>query len=111
MDTPLPPDHESDVRRRFDEQRLVLLRLAHEQTLLANSERLLEQIQHTEALQRLRAIAFDQEQARMLDVEAGDPGLFIERRGYLEDGRAVEMTHSYYRGDAYDFVAELNALA
>jgi GntR family transcriptional regulator len=63
------------------------------------------------ALQRLRAIAFDQEQARMLDVEAGDPGLFIERRGYLEDGRAVEMTHSYYRGDAYDFVAELNALS
>ena len=27
----------------------------------------------------------------------------------LDDGRAIEMTHSWYRGDAYDFVAELNA--
>lgn len=63
------------------------------------------------ALQRLRAVLFNSEQAKLLDIEAGAPGLFIERRGYLEDGRAVEMTHSWYRGDAYDFVAELNALA
>jgi GntR family transcriptional regulator len=62
------------------------------------------------ALQRLRAVLFSQEQAALLGVEAGAPGLFIERRGFLEDGRAVEMTHSWYRGDAYDFVAELNAL-
>ena len=34
-----------------------------------------------------------------------------ERRGFLKDGQAVEFTQSYYRGDAYDFVAELNALA
>ncbi|HYZ47851.1 MAG TPA: GntR family transcriptional regulator [Sphingomonas sp.] len=62
------------------------------------------------ALQRLRAVLFDEEQARLLHVEPGAPGLFIERRGFLEDGRTVEMTHSWYRGDAYDFVAELNAL-
>jgi GntR family transcriptional regulator len=31
----------------------------------------------------------------------------IERRGFLRDGRAVEYTQSFYRGDAYDFVAEL----
>ena len=61
------------------------------------------------ALQRLRAVLFDAAQAKLLDLEAGAPGLFIERRGYLEDGRPVEMTHSWYRGDAYDFVAELNA--
>lgn len=60
------------------------------------------------ALQRLRAVLFDAEQAGLLGIEAGAPGLFIERRGYLEDGRAVEMTRSWYRGDAYDFVAELN---
>lgn len=41
---------------------------------------------------------------------AGAPGLLIERRGFLDDGRAVEMTQSWYRGDAYDFVAELNAI-
>ncbi len=61
------------------------------------------------ALQRLRAVLFTPEQAALLKIESGAPGLFIERRGYLEDGRSVEMTHSWYRGDAYDFVAELNA--
>jgi GntR family transcriptional regulator len=63
------------------------------------------------ALQRLRAVLFTGEQAELMGVEVGAPGLFIERRGYLEDGRAIEMTRSWYRGDAYDFVAELNALA
>jgi GntR family transcriptional regulator len=61
------------------------------------------------ALQRLRAVLFDARQAELLGVEQGAPGLLIERRGFLEDGRAVEMTQSWYRGDAYDFVAELNA--
>jgi GntR family transcriptional regulator len=60
------------------------------------------------ALQRLRAIAFTDEQAKRLNVKPGDPGLFIERRGFLGDGRAAEYTQSYYRGDAYDVVAELN---
>ena len=63
------------------------------------------------ALQRLRAVLFDDAQAALLDMVAGAPGLFIERRGFLEDGRAIEATHSWYRGDAYDFVAELNASA
>ena len=62
------------------------------------------------ALQRLRAVLFDDAQAKLMGVEPGAPGLLIERRGFLEDGRAVEMTQSWYRGDAYDFVAELNAL-
>jgi GntR family transcriptional regulator len=60
------------------------------------------------ALQRLRAILFTAERARLLGVVDGSPGLLIERRGFLRDGRAVEFTQSYYRGDAYDFVAELN---
>ena len=46
----------------------------------------------------------------LVGIEPGAPGLLIERRGFLDDGRAVEMTQSWYRGDAYDFVAELNAL-
>lgn len=62
------------------------------------------------ALQRLRAVLFNKEQAALLGVQAGAPGLFIERRGFIEDGRTIETTHSWYRGDAYDFVAELNAL-
>jgi len=60
------------------------------------------------ALQRLRAVAFDREQARLLGQPPGSPGLFIERRGFLEDGRVVEFTRSWYRGDIYDFVAELH---
>jgi GntR family transcriptional regulator len=59
------------------------------------------------ALQRLRAVLFDAEQAELLTVEPGAAGLFIERRGFLDDGRVIEATQSWYRGDAYDFVAEL----
>ncbi len=61
----------------------------------------------TRALQRLRAVVLDGEQARLLDVPPGSPGLWIERRAFLEDGRVVEYTTSLYRGDKYDFVAEL----
>ena len=60
------------------------------------------------ALQRLRAVLFTTEQAELLGMEANAAGLFIERRGFLEDGRAIEATQSWYRGDAYDFVAELS---
>ncbi|TCS17504.1 GntR family transcriptional regulator [Caulobacter sp. BK020] len=60
------------------------------------------------ALQRLRAVTFTREQAETLGVRPGDAGLLIERRGFLPDGRAAEFTQSYYRGDAYDVVAELN---
>lgn len=60
------------------------------------------------ALQRLRAVLFDEAKAELIGVEQGAPGLFIERRGFVDDGRTIEMTHSWYRGDAYDFVAELN---
>ncbi|GAA5067073.1 GntR family transcriptional regulator [Lysobacter panacisoli] len=63
----------------------------------------------TRALQRLRAIAFDAEQARLMNLPEGSPGLFIERRTFLDDGRVVEYTRSFYRGDAYDFVAELQS--
>jgi len=62
----------------------------------------------TRALQRLRAIAFDEQHATMIGVDVGHAGLLIERRGFLQDGRPVEITQSHYRGDAYDFVAELS---
>lgn len=59
------------------------------------------------ALQRLRAVNFDADQARQLDVAVGAAGLLIERRSFLDDGRVIEFTCSWYRGDMYDFVAEL----
>ena len=61
------------------------------------------------ALQRIRAIAADEDSARLLDVAPGAACLEIERRAFLPDGRTVEFTRSIYRGDAYDFAAELEA--
>lgn len=63
----------------------------------------------TRALQRIRAVSIDAEAAGLMGVESQTPGLEIERRAFLADGRAVEFTRSIYRGDAYDFVAELEA--
>lgn len=59
------------------------------------------------ALQRLRAELFSKEMGELLDLDENAVALFIERRSFLRDGRAVEFTRSYYRGDSYDFVAEL----
>ena len=59
------------------------------------------------ALQRISATKLRAEDAELLGLEAGDAGLRIERISYLESGRVVEFTRSLYRGDAYDFVAEL----
>jgi len=61
------------------------------------------------ALQRLRAVLFTAEQAQLLKAQERDAGLLVERLGSLKDGRTIEYTQSFYRGDIYDFVAELNA--
>jgi GntR family transcriptional regulator len=61
------------------------------------------------ALQRLRALLLSAEQAKLLHAHEGDAGLLVERVGYLRDGQAVEYCQSYYRGDTYDFVAELSS--
>jgi GntR family transcriptional regulator len=61
------------------------------------------------ALQRLHSLLLTADQAKLLKAKAGDAGLFVERLGFLRDGRAVELSQSYYRGDTYDFVAELSA--
>jgi GntR family transcriptional regulator len=63
------------------------------------------------ALQRLRALLLDAEQAEQLKANTGDAGLLVERIGFLRDGTAVEFSQSIYRGDTYDFVAELSVPA
>ncbi|MBV8743090.1 MAG: GntR family transcriptional regulator [Sinobacteraceae bacterium] len=60
------------------------------------------------ALQRLRAVLLSGEQAKLLQAKERDAGLLVERLGFLKDGSAAEFTQSYYRGDIYDFVAELS---
>lgn len=59
------------------------------------------------ALQKISAINLAEADARLLEVQEGEAGLRIERTSYLGDGRVVEFTQSIYRGDAYNFVAEL----
>lgn len=59
------------------------------------------------AIQRIRAANLSAEDARLLDVPSGSASLHIERISYLATGRVIEFTRSLYRGDLYDFVAEL----
>jgi GntR family transcriptional regulator len=59
------------------------------------------------AIQRLSAFNVGQDDAELLKVQVSTACLRIERVSYLDSGLAVELTRSIYRGDAYDFVAEL----
>lgn len=59
------------------------------------------------AVQRISAANLNETDARLLAVQPGVAGLHIERISYLASGKVVEFTRSIYRGDAYDFVAEL----
>jgi GntR family transcriptional regulator len=59
------------------------------------------------ALQHLRAAAASRAEAEQLGIRPGEPVMATVRHGYLADGRAVELTHATFRGDRYDFVAEM----
>jgi GntR family transcriptional regulator len=59
------------------------------------------------ALQRMRAAMASAEDAAHLDIAVGSPVMATIRHGYLADGSAVEFTRSTYRGDRYDFIAEM----
>ena len=59
------------------------------------------------AVQRISAANLGARDAALLEVPVGAAGLRIERISYLATGRVVEFTRSLYRGDAYDFAAEL----
>ncbi|WP_299732231.1 GntR family transcriptional regulator [uncultured Tateyamaria sp.] len=59
------------------------------------------------AVQKISAINLEAQEAELLNVAEGTAGLRIQRTSYLQSGRVAELTRSIYRGDAYDFVAEL----
>ncbi|MGH1412265.1 MAG: GntR family transcriptional regulator [Pelagimonas sp.] len=59
------------------------------------------------AVQKISAINLSAKDAELLGVAEGNAGLSIKRTSFLETGRVAEYTQSLYRGDAYDFVAEL----
>lgn len=59
------------------------------------------------ALQHIRAANASSPHAKLLAIPEGRALLFITRVGYLDDGRAMELTHTWCRSDYYDLVAEL----
>ncbi|WP_182084208.1 GntR family transcriptional regulator [Aureimonas sp. ME7] len=59
------------------------------------------------ALQRISAGNLSADEAALLGVAPGTAALSITRVSFDAEGRPVELTQSQYRGDAYDFVAEL----
>lgn len=59
------------------------------------------------AIQRIRAANLGAADAKLLETTEGAAALHVERIGFLASGRIVEFTRSVYRGDTYDFVAEL----
>ena len=63
------------------------------------------------AVQRISAANLAAPDAGLLGVPMGAAGLRIERVSCLASGRVVEFTRSLYRGDAYDFAAELQIAA
>ena len=69
----------------------------------------LERLGHrpASAIQKISAINSDAREAALLGIAEGAAILSIERKSFLKCGRVAELTRSRYRGDAYDFVAEL----
>lgn len=59
------------------------------------------------AVQKISAINLGVDDADLLGVAEGAAGLKIERLSRLGSGRVIEFVKSIYRGDAYDFVADL----
>ncbi len=66
-----------------------------------------QQAQPARARQHIQAINASEEQARLANIEPGAAMLYIRRIAYSASGAAVELTHSYFRSDCYDFVAVL----
>jgi GntR family transcriptional regulator len=58
------------------------------------------------SIQTLRAIQLPDKDAVLLDVEGGFPAMFQESIIYDENGIAVELMHSSYRGDKFLFSVE-----
>ena len=102
--------------RRADGSPLAVEIAAVVQSALSNPEDVTESLYATldargvrpaRAIQRLSAVALEPHYAQLLDVQPGSPGLYIVRVGYLADDKPIEYTRSYFRGDRWDFIAEL----
>jgi len=59
------------------------------------------------AHQRLRAILASEKNARVLNLQIGEPVMLVDGVTYLEDGRAIEVEESHFRAEAIEFIIEL----
>ncbi|KVK90742.1 UTRA domain-containing protein [Burkholderia cepacia] len=57
------------------------------------------------ALRQRRAELASGLDADLLGIRSGDPVLHIERQSFSVEGRPLELTRSFYRGDRYDYLA------
>ena len=65
------------------------------------------QAEPARARQHIQAVNASEELARLASVETGAAMLYIRRIAYDAKGAAIELTHSYFRSDRFDFVAVL----
>ena len=59
------------------------------------------------AHQSLRAILASELDARILDLQIGQPVMLVQGVAYLEDGRAIEVEESHFRAESIEFIIEL----
>lgn len=112
--------HDAVVRlvrvRTADGQPLAIERAAVPQAILPSGDLVDASLYQALALlgaapvrgvQRIRAGLMTRIDAELLDSVVGAALLIIERRCFLEDGRAVEFTETRYNGTSYDFLTGL----
>lgn len=51
----------------------------------------------------IRAVAADDYRAELLEIDSGAPLLFVSTTAYLENGEIIEVNHSHYRADQYEY--------
>ena len=105
-----------DRLRKADDIPMAIERASLPERVLPNPEKVSSSLytvlrasgmQPVRAVQRISARNLEAVDADILQVPVGSAGLKIERVSYHATGHVVEFTRSVYRGDAYDFVAEL----
>jgi GntR family transcriptional regulator len=57
--------------------------------------------------QSLRAILASKLDARVLDLQIGEPVMLVNGVAYLDDGRAIEVEESHFRAESIEFIIEL----
>jgi len=45
--------------------------------------------------------------ARILDLQIGEPVMLVHGVTYLDDGRTIEAQESHFRGESIEFIIEL----